>query len=96
MWDQFYDVVKYSHKTDKMDSTGSPIYTDEIDINVRDVSGGSSYEIKQDGLVHRITREYQVPFMVYVDDKIDGRVVVQADPSRGVFGEFYFCIARVE
>lgn len=96
MWDQFYDVVKYKHKTDELDQTGSPVYDDPIDINVRNVSGGVAYEIKQDGLIRKVTHEYQVPFMVYVDDMIDDRLVVQADPSRGVFGEFYFCIAKVE
>ena len=96
MWSDFYDTVEYRHKTNKLDSTGSPVYDEPVMINVRDVSGGVSYEVKQDGLVRRITRKYQIPFMVYVDDMIDGRMVVQADPSRGVFGEFYFCVARVE
>lgn len=96
MWNNYYTEVQYTKRTDKTDAAGNPVYLPPYTINVRDVSGGVVYEIHKDGVSRKVTKEYQIPFMVNEDDKIDNRIVISADASKDVFGNFHFCIVKVE
>ena len=96
MWNNYYDTVKYTEKSDKVDVGGNKINIPPKSINVRQVSGGKEQVISKDGVSIHYTKEYQIPFMVKEGDKIDDRQVVYVEASKGVFGEFHFCIAKVE
>lgn len=96
MWNNYYDKVIYKAKSDKLDATGNKVYTPPKSINVRHVSGGKENIIKKDDMTIKYTKEYQIPFMVNEGDMIDNRLVVYVEPSKDVFGNFHFCIAKVE
>ena len=96
MWDNYYDKVIYVKKSNKKDKGGSPIYNDPVEINVRQVSGGQREILLSNGQEIKYTKEYQIPFMIEEGDTIDGRNVVNVEPSKDVFGTFHFCIAKVE
>lgn len=96
MWDNYYDTVVYVAKSDKLDAGGNKIYNPPRNIQVRHVSGGKEQVIKKDDMTIKYTKEYQVPFMIQEGDTIDGREVVYVEPSKDVFGNFHFCIAKVE
>lgn len=96
MWDNYYDTVKYEAKSNKLDAAGNEIYETPKQISIRHVSGGKEQVIKKDDMFIKYTKEYQVPFMIAEGDKIDGHNVVYVEPSRDVFGNFHFCIAKVD
>lgn len=95
MWNNYYDSVEYTEQSNKLDKSGSIVYNEPRTIKVRNVSGGESYITKEDGNSIKYTKEYQIPFMIKEGDKIDGRLVVNVEPSKDVFGTFHFCIAKV-
>lgn len=96
MWDNYYDEVEYLEKEEKLDKSGNIVYKPSTTINVRYVGGGEKFVIGKDGTSTKYTKEYHIPFMVKEGDKIDGKLVISAESSRDVFGNFHFCIAKVE
>jgi hypothetical protein len=96
MWNDYYDEVVYTEKTDRLDKSGSIMYKEPRTISVRCVSGGESYVTAKEDTSIKYTKEYQVPFMLHEGDKIDDRVVVSVEAAKDVFGQFHFCIAKVE
>lgn len=96
MWDNYYDSVEYIEQSDELDKSGSIVYKSPRQIKVRNVSGGESYINKNDGTSIKYTKEYQIPFMIKEGDTLDGRLVVNVEASKDVFGNFHFCIAKVE
>ena len=96
MWDNYYDKVEYIEKSEKLDNFGNIVYLPSRVIDVRYVSGGEKFIIGKDDTSTKYTKEYHVPFLVKEGDKIDGKLVVQVEPNRDVFGNFHFCIAKVE
>lgn len=96
MWDNYYDTLDYEEKTAQLDKTGAIIYLEPRPIQARCVSGGESYIIGKEDVNTRYTREYHLPVMIKEGDKLGGRLVVNVEPSRDVFGTFHFCIAKVE
>lgn len=96
MWDNYYDEVKYTEKSNKVDASGNTVYMPPRNIKVRHVSGGQEQVINKDDIALRYTKEYQIPFMVKEGDMINDRQVVYAEPSKDIFGNFHFCIAKVE
>lgn len=96
MWDNYYDKVIYRAKSNRLDAAGNKIYDPPREILVRHVSGGKEEIIKRDETIIKYTKEYQVPFMVAEGDTIDDHTVVYVEPSRDVFGNFHFCIAKVD
>lgn len=96
MWNNYYDTIKYRAKTDRLDKGGSIIFNDEVSIKARQVSGGEHLILNSDGKEIKYTKEYQIPFMINEGDLIDGRNVIFVEPSKDVFGNFHFCIAKVE
>ena len=96
MWNNYYDKVEYLEKEYKPDKSGNIVYKSPRTIDVRYVGGGEGFVISKDGTSTKYTKEYHIPFMVKEGDKIDGNLVASAEPSRDVFGNFHFCIAKVE
>ena len=96
MWNNYYDEVEYIEKSEELDKTGSIVYKSPRNIKARQVSGGESYVNKDDSTSIKYTKEYQIPFMVNEGDKLDGRLVINVEASKDVFGNFHFCIAKVE
>lgn len=101
MWDNYYDKVVYIEKLPKLDMGGNIQYAPPREINVRCVSGGKEYIIHKEDTSVKYTKEYQIPFMINEGDKIiDGgteeRLVLNVEASKDVFGNFHFCIAKVE
>jgi hypothetical protein len=96
MWDNYYDKVEYMQKTDELDNIGYPKFLPPRTIDVRYVSGGEHFVIGKEDTSVKFTKEYQVPFMINEGDKIDGKSVVDVKPSKDVFGNFHFCIVKVE
>lgn len=96
MWNDYYDDVKYEHKSAKLDAAGNLVYDPPRNIKVRHVSGGKEQIFKKDNITIKYTKEYQVPFKIAEGDKIDGHNVVYVEPSRDVFGNLHFYIARVD
>lgn len=96
MWNNYYDSITYIEKEDKLDRTGNIIYKSPKSISARFIGGGEKFITNGEGNSTKYTREYHIPFMIKEGDKIDGRLVVHVQPSRDVFGNFHFCIAKVE
>ena len=96
IWGDYYDKVEYLEKTGELDKSGSILYNPPRIIDVRYVGGGYRLDTKNQSIGTKYTKEYHIPFMVKDGDKIDGLIVVDAKASRGVFGDFHFCIAKVE
>lgn len=96
MWDNYYDEVEYKESTGENDQSGYPDYKKPRKIKCRNVSGGTTYTIEQNETSIKYTKEYQIPFMIKENDMIDGRLVLNVEASKDVFGRFHFCIARVE
>jgi hypothetical protein len=96
MWDNYYDKVEYLEKTDSLDKFGNIVYKPSRTIDVRYIAGGEKYIIGKEETSTKYTKEYHIPFMVNEGDKIDGKLVVTVEPSRDVFGNFHFCIVKVE
>lgn len=96
MWGNYYDKVEYLEKEDKPDKAGNIVYKPPTTIDVRYVGGGEKFIISKEDTSTRYTKEYHIPFMVKEGDKIDNKLVVSVEPSRDVFGNFHFCIAKVE
>lgn len=96
MWDNYYDSVEYKEKSDKLDNFGNIVYLPPRDIKVRYVSGGEKFIISKDDTSTKYTKEYHIPFLVKEGDKIDDKLVVAVEPNRDVFGNFHFCIVKVE
>lgn len=98
IWNNYYDEVMYEEATLEHDYAGNVILKKPVKINVRDVSGGENYVVdtkENGGTSITYTKEYQVPFMVMPDSKIDGRIVISVEPAKDVFGNFHYCIVRV-
>ena len=57
---------------------------------------GSGKTMKYWVPAERLLKEYNIPFMIKEGDKIDGNLVISVESSRDVFGNFHFCIAKVE
>lgn len=96
MWNNYYDKVEYLEKEDKPDKSGNIVYKPSTTINVRYVGGGDRFIISKDDTSTKYTKEYHIPFMIKEGDKLDGNLVVSVESSRDVFGNFHFCIAKVE
>ena len=96
MWDNYYDSAEYIEKSNKLDKSGSPVNNPPRQINVRCVSGGENYIVSNEKTSIKYTKEYHIPFMIKEGDTIDGRTVVNVEASKDVFGQFHFCIAKVE
>ena len=96
MWDNYYDSVVYEEKLNELDNSGHVVYKKPREIQCRMVSGGKDYIIQKDGTAIKYTKEYQIPFMINENDKINSRLVLSAEASKDVFGNFHFCIAKVE
>lgn len=96
MWDNYYDKVEYLEKENKPDKSGNIVYKPSTTIDVRYVGGGDGFIITKDGISTKYTKEYHIPFMIKEGDKIDGNLVISVEPSKDVFGNFHFCIAKVE
>jgi hypothetical protein len=96
MWDNYYDEVVYERRTDELDTAGYPVFLSPRTVNVRNVSGGQKVIISKEDTSTQYTKEYQVPFILNEGDKIDGQLVVAVEQSKDVFGNFHFCIAKVE
>jgi hypothetical protein len=96
MWDNYYDEVEYLEKEEKLDKGGNIVYKPSTTINVRYVGGGEKLVIDRENTSTKYTKEYHVPFMIKEGDKIDGKLVISVEPNRDVFGNFHFCIAKVE
>lgn len=96
MWDNYYDTVEYKEKTEDSDHSGYPIYKPVRNIKCRQVSGGTVYTIQKEGTSVKYTKEYQIPFMIKENDMINDKIVVNVYASKDVFGNFMFCIAKVE
>lgn len=96
MWNDYYDKVEYLEKEDKLDKSGNIVYKSPRTIDVRYVGGGEKYIVSKDGTSTKYTKEYHVPFMIKEGDKLDDKLVVNVEPSRDVFGNFHFCIVKVE
>ena len=96
MWDNYYDKVEYLEKEDKPDKSGNIVYKTPRIINVRYVGGGERFIISKDDTSTKYSKVYHIPFMIKEGDKIDNNLVVSVDASRDVFGNFHFCIAKVE
>lgn len=95
MWNNYYDSVVYKKKIAE-DAGGNIIYDSPLDIHVRNVSGGKDYKFTSEETIIKYTKEYQIPFMINEGDLIDGRLVLNVEASKDVFGKFHFCIAKVE
>lgn len=96
IWNNYYDTASYEEITEKLDTTGNPVYLSPRNIELREVSGGRDYVIEKEGTATKYTKEYQIPFIVNPNDKINGRLVINTEASKDVFGNFHFCIAKVE
>ena len=96
MWDNYYDKVMYKEKQEKLDSFGNIVYKEARQISVREVSGGIDFEATNNSLKTKYSKEYHIPFEVKEGDKIDNKLVVNVEPSRDIFGNLHFCIAKVE
>lgn len=96
IWNNYYDTVNYKKKSGKLDKGGALIYDIDKQIQVRQVSGGEQQILNIEGREIKYTKEYQIPFMIDEGDLIDNRIVVFVEPSKDVFGNFHFCIAKVE
>lgn len=96
MWNSYYDKVEYLEKEDNLDKAGNIVYKPSRSIDVRYVGGGEKFVISKDDTSTKYTKEYHVPFLVKEGDKIDDKLVVSVEPSRDVFGNFHFCIVKVE
>lgn len=96
MWNDYYDKVEYLEKEDKLDKSGNIVYKYPRTIDVRYVGGGEKYIVSKDGTSTKYTKEYHAPFMIKEGDKFDDKLVVNVEPSRDVFGNFHFCIVKVE
>ena len=96
MWDNYYDKVMYKEKQEKLDSFGNIVYKEARQIDVREVSGGIDFEATNSSIKTKYSKEYHIPFEVKEGDKIDNKLVVNVEPSRDIFGNLHFCIAKVE
>ena len=96
MWNDYYDEIEYIEKTDKLDKSGSIVYKPPVLMKARCVSGGEKFVIGKEEVKTLYTRKYHLPIMIKEGDKLGGRLVVNVEPSRDVFGDFCFCIAKVE
>lgn len=96
MWDDYYDKVIYKKKTEQLDESGYSVYLPPQTIDVRCVSDGEKFIINKDGTSTKYTKEYHIPFIVYEGDKIDDKLVLSVNNNKDIFGDFHFCIAKVE
>lgn len=96
MWDNYYDTVKLNRKTDKVDANGNIVYLSSENVPAREVNTEKEKIVNKEGISIKYNKEYQLPVIINEGDKIDDRVVIEAERGRGVFGKFHFSIARVE
>lgn len=96
MFDNYYDEVDYLEKEENLDRAGNIVYKPSTRLKVRLVGGGAKLILNGDGTSTKYTKEYHIPQMVNEGDKIDGRLVVNVQPNKDIFGTFHFCIVKVE
>lgn len=96
MWDNYYDKVLYEKKTEQLDESGYSVYLSPRTIDVRCVSDGEKFIISKDDTSTKYTKEYHISFKIYEGDKINGKLVLSVNNNNDVFGNFHFCIAKVE
>lgn len=96
VWNNYYDRIKYSKKSETLDRSGKVVYESPIILNARLVDGGRDFVINKDSVAVKYTKEYQIPQMIQEDDMIDDRLVISVERVCDVFGQFQFCIARVK
>ena len=96
MFDNFYDKAKHETWKEK-DKFGNEGYTSSTEINVRRVGGSDRTQIGTDETSIKYDRKYHVPKEVKIknNDKLDGKLVVDVKPSRGVTGTLHFWIVKV-
>lgn len=96
IFNDFYDDVSYEEKSGDTDISGHDIMLEPIKLKARKVVNTNVYKINPDNSLITYSHEYQLPVHVNEGDRIDGRIVLNVQDARNVFGDFEFCIARVE
>lgn len=96
MFDNFYDKATYEAWSGK-DKFGNEEYTPSVTIYVRHVGGSDKSQIGNTEQSVKYDRKYHVHKEVNIknNDKLDGKIVVDVKPSRGISGELHFWIVKV-
>ena len=96
MFDNFYDSAIYEtwHGKDKFGNEG---YNHSVTINVRRVGGSDKSQIGTTEQSIKYDRKYHVPKEINIknNDRLDGKIVMDVKPSRGISGALHFWIVRV-
>lgn len=96
MFNNYYDTVVYSSQSTGFDDAGYPISSPALNVKMRYVNGGKEFVIDREGTSIKYSKVYHCPSEVFVGDSIDGKLVVDVEPARDVFGVLQYYIIRVK
>lgn len=96
MFDNFYDNATYESWKAK-DKFGNEGYNPSITIKVRRVGGSDKTVVGASEQSVKYDRKYHVPKEIAIknNDKLDGKIVMDVRPSRGIDGTLHFWIVKV-